>query len=67
VFRRKVHDQPARLMSAAKEHRVIVEAILADHAEAAAAAMREHVLAKGHAVGDLMIQARALASDRVAA
>jgi DNA-binding GntR family transcriptional regulator len=60
VFRRKVHDQPARLNAAAKEHRAIVAAMLAHDADAAAHAMREHILAKGKAVGDLMIQVRAL-------
>jgi DNA-binding GntR family transcriptional regulator len=60
VFRREVHAQPARLLSAAKEHRRIVEAMLANQGDKAADAMRDHILAKGNAVGDLMVQVRAL-------
>ena len=58
VFRRAVHDQPARLRSAADEHLRIVEAVFADKPDEAAQAMRDHILAKGRAVNDVMQRVR---------
>ena len=55
TFRRRVLDAPGRLARSRKEHERIVAAILAGDGEAAAAAMREHILGKGQAYADLVL------------
>jgi DNA-binding GntR family transcriptional regulator len=57
AFRRRVRDQPGRLQSAAAEHVGIVDGLLSNDAERAAQAMREHILAKGRAFADLLLNA----------
>ena len=55
AFRRKVRDQPGRLQSAALEHDAVVAAIVANDAERASQAMREHIVAKGRAFADMLL------------
>lgn len=55
AFRRRVRDQPGRLLSAAMEHDAVVAAIVDSDAERAAQAMREHIIAKGRAFADLLL------------
>ncbi|MGJ7522451.1 GntR family transcriptional regulator [Variovorax sp. LT1P1] len=55
AFRRRVRDQPGRLLSAAVEHDAVVAAIVDSDAERAAQAMREHIIAKGRAFADLLL------------
>lgn len=55
AFRRRVMDQPGRLASASREHAQIVAAVLAGDGDAAAQAMRDHILRKGKAVADLVL------------
>lgn len=55
TFRRRVLDAPGRLARSRKEHERVVEAILAGDGEAAASAMREHILGKGQAYADLIL------------
>jgi DNA-binding GntR family transcriptional regulator len=55
AFRRRVMDQPGRLLAASCEHGLIVDAVLQGEADAAGQAMREHILRKGHAVADLVL------------
>ncbi|QHI96675.1 FCD domain-containing protein [Xylophilus rhododendri] len=55
AFRRKVRDQPGRLLSSAADHEAVVAAVLASDAERAAQAMREHIVAKGRAFADLLL------------
>ncbi|CAN5145998.1 GntR family transcriptional regulator [soil metagenome] len=62
VFRKEMFDQPARLRAAAADNQRIVAAALAEDADAAALAMREHVLAKGTAVNQIMLKLRDFAN-----
>jgi DNA-binding GntR family transcriptional regulator len=55
TFRRRVLDTPGRLVRSRKEHERIVAAILAGDGDAAADAMREHILGKGQAYADLIL------------
>jgi DNA-binding GntR family transcriptional regulator len=55
TFRRRVLDAPGRLARSRKEHERIVAAILAGDGDAAAEAMREHILGKGQAYADLIL------------
>jgi DNA-binding GntR family transcriptional regulator len=55
AFRRRLRDQPGRLESSAQEHRQIVEGLLANNADLAAQAMREHISAKGRGFADLLL------------
>lgn len=55
AFRRRVMDQPGRLVTASREHAAIVEAVLCGDSDAAMHAMREHILHKGKAVADLVL------------
>lgn len=55
AFRRKVRDQPGRLQSSAAEHRQLTDCLLANDADGAAHAMREHILAKGRGYADLLL------------
>jgi len=55
TFRRRVLDAPGRLARSRAEHERIVAAILAGDGEAAANAMREHILGKGQAYADLIL------------
>lgn len=64
AFRRKVRDQPGRLLSAAAEHAQIIDALMMNNAELAAQAMREHVLAKGRAFADLLLGTPAASTAR---
>ncbi|OZI62620.1 GntR family transcriptional regulator [Bordetella genomosp. 11] len=54
-FRRNVFDQPGRLRVSCAEHEAIVAAIRAGDGEAAAQAMREHIIGKGKAFADLVL------------
>jgi DNA-binding GntR family transcriptional regulator len=66
AFRRRVMEQPGRLAGASQEHDAILSAVLQGHADAAAQAMRDHVLRKGHAVADVVLahSAAALPGDQ---
>lgn len=55
AFRRRVMEQPGRLAAASREHALIVDAVRLGDADAAAQAMREHILRKGRAVADLVL------------
>ncbi|CAM3738955.1 GntR family transcriptional regulator [Bordetella bronchialis] len=54
-FRRNVFDQPGRLKVSCAEHEAIVRAIRAGDGEAAAQAMRDHIIGKGKAFADLVL------------
>jgi DNA-binding GntR family transcriptional regulator len=54
-FRRNVFDQPGRLLVSWGEHEAIVRAIRAGDGEAAAQAMRDHIIGKGKAFADLVL------------
>jgi DNA-binding GntR family transcriptional regulator len=54
-FRRNVFDQPGRLRVSCGEHDAIVRAIRAGDGEAAAHAMRDHIIGKGKAFADLVL------------
>lgn len=54
-FRRNVFDQPGRLRVSCGEHEAIVRAIRAGDGEAAAQAMRDHIIGKGKAFADLVL------------
>lgn len=56
AFRRKVRDQPGRLKSAATEHDEVVAGIIANDPERAAQAMREHIIAKGRAFAEMLLE-----------
>lgn len=58
AFRRTVMEQPGRLAGASREHDLIVAAVLQGDADAAMAAMRDHVLRKGKAVADVVLAHR---------
>ncbi|OZI34632.1 hypothetical protein CAL29_14160 [Bordetella genomosp. 10] len=54
-FRRNVFDQPGRLQVSSAEHEPLVRAICAGDGEAAAKAMRDHIIGKGKAFADLVL------------
>lgn len=54
-FRRNVFDQPGRLRVSCAEHEAVVRAIRAGDGEAAAQAMRDHIIGKGKAYADLVL------------
>jgi DNA-binding GntR family transcriptional regulator len=54
-FRRHVFDQPGRVMTSCAEHEAIVRAICAGDGDAAAQAMRDHIIGKGKAFADLVL------------
>lgn len=54
-FRRNVFDQPGRLEASFREHAAVVEAVCAGNGQAAADAMRDHIIGKGKAYADLVL------------
>lgn len=54
-FRRNVFDRPGRLQASHAEHAPMVEAICAGDPQAAADAMRDHIIGKGKAYADLVL------------
>lgn len=64
AFRRKVRDQPGRLQSAAAEHAEVVAGILSNDVDHAAQSMREHIIAKGRAFADMLLQPGASGTGR---
>ncbi|WP_144634796.1 GntR family transcriptional regulator [Bordetella genomosp. 13] len=54
-FRRNVFDRPGRLQASHAEHGPIVDAVCAGDAQAAADAMRDHIIGKGKAYADLVL------------
>lgn len=56
-FRRNVFEQPGRLQVSYDEHIPMVNAICSGDSEAAAQAMRDHIIGKGRAFADLVLTA----------
>ncbi len=54
-FRRHVFDRPGRLQTSHAEHAPVVDAICAGDPQAAADAMRDHIIGKGKAYADLVL------------
>lgn len=54
-FRRNVFDRPGRLQTSHAEHTLVVDAICAGDPQAAADAMRDHIIGKGKAYADLVL------------
>jgi DNA-binding GntR family transcriptional regulator len=54
-FRRHVFDQPGRLLISHREHEKVVLTICNGDGEAAAQAMRDHIIGKGKAFADLIL------------
>ena len=58
-FRKNVFERPGRISTSFAEHQPIVEAILSNRSEAAADAMRDHIIGKGKAFTDLVLVSHA--------
>ncbi|MDI9332529.1 MAG: FCD domain-containing protein [Alphaproteobacteria bacterium] len=54
-YRRQLFAAPGRLIQSQQEHRLVVEAILAGHANEAYDLMRAHISAGGQAFADLIL------------
>lgn len=54
-YRRQLFAAPGRLIQSQQEHRLVVDAILAGHANAAYDLMRVHISAGGQAFADLIL------------
>ena len=63
AFRLRGFDQPGRLETSDREHRLIVDAICKGDGDTAAATMREHISAGGEALVALLLASNTLAPE----